>query len=179
MPCIAFLIRRLCGERCQPPSTELVTCAVTCKNFIDWKRHKANQFQSFSLRSTTPLGVKIECTSFLWCLWLPAPTNGSISFGINLSHKFIFCSEFARGSFLEVSQTMKCHIIIAFIPLLLLVLQSSLSDAFSVSKHFTRSRTTTERLAWSLDIPENLGSFKSTWYNTVEYPTARRKVYDE
>lgn len=33
--------------------------------------------------------------------------------------------------------------------------------------------------AWSLDIPDGLGTFKSAWYNTVENPTARRTIYDE
>ena len=33
--------------------------------------------------------------------------------------------------------------------------------------------------AWSLQIPDNLSSFKSTWYNEVDNPTARRLIYDE
>lgn len=62
-------------------------------------------------------------------------------------------------------------------PLFLLLLQSKWCDAFPTP--VTGRRSSSGLKAWSLEIPENLGSFKSTWYNTVENPTARRTIYDE
>jgi hypothetical protein len=49
------------------------------------------------------------------------------------------------------------------------------SEAFTIS---SSSRVKTSLNAWSLQMPENLGSFKSTWYNEVQNPTGR-PVYDE
>jgi hypothetical protein len=54
--------------------------------------------------------------------------------------------------------------------------------ALSIPRNQASSKvasSTSSLEAWSLQMPENLGSFKSTWYDTVDGPTARRQIYDE
>lgn len=74
--------------------------------------------------------------------------------------------------------TMKTSYILSLAPLLLLLLQTEWCRAFPTPAATRQNRPHILR-AWTLDLPDNLGSFKSTWYNTVENPTARRTVYDE
>jgi hypothetical protein len=40
-------------------------------------------------------------------------------------------------------------------------------------------QTVTSLKAWSLTPPSKFGTFKHTWYNEVQYPTASRPVYEE
>ena len=58
----------------------------------------------------------------------------------------------------------------------------SISEAFaglSSPQHPTSYKTARGLMARSLQIPENIGSLKSTWYDEVNDPTARRQIYDE
>eukprot|EP00980_Cylindrotheca_fusiformis_P007829 scaffold1669_cov129-Cylindrotheca_fusiformis.AAC.40 len=34
-------------------------------------------------------------------------------------------------------------------------------------------------MSWSLHFPDDFGTFKSTWYNEVQNPTARKTVYED
>ena len=51
---------------------------------------------------------------------------------------------------------------------------------WQVRESAVADRKASSRLnAWSLPAPSSFGTFKSTWYNEVENPTARRTVYEE
>mmetsp|Transcript_18808 Transcript_18808/g.46599 ORF Transcript_18808/g.46599 Transcript_18808/m.46599 type:complete len:121 (+) Transcript_18808:304-666(+) len=58
--------------------------------------------------------------------------------------------------------------------LIALILVFAKCESFSNS---AKLRYTVRLAAWSLQMPENFGTFKSTWYNEVENPTARKNTY--
>ena len=59
-------------------------------------------------------------------------------------------------------------------------------DAFSMPPTVTTTKATTTApsssttaISWSMQMPDYIAFPKSTWYNEVANPTARRIVYDE
>ena len=61
----------------------------------------------------------------------------------------------------------------------IILLLFSAADSFSTPA-ISQYRYTLRLPAWSLQMPDNFGPFKSTWYNEVDNPTARKtSYYDE
>lgn len=69
-----------------------------------------------------------------------------------------------------------------FLVLMTLLLMLSTAKSFSTTSARKASRafkSSSSLMAWSLQMPANFGTFQSTWYNTVDNPTARKRVYEE